>query len=249
MSAQLALPHATPLLKAPPGHKHTRASICWHTHTCIADYRTASPHLCREPLVENTPLCYMHTCFCYRRSTPLFYSLKPFADAHEALPTHATPLLLKVPPCHEYTRFYLLLCARSLCRCPFPESPHLTLALPMPAPRYCHTRPCRNHVSLLCAHTLFPKSTPLVINTQLRTRLLACAHSLSRYAHRFTSTHTLVENTPFYSSKPICYRHSTVTLLLHSLKPLADVHTALLPHTRATPWLNAPPYTRTHSLP
>ena len=70
--------HATYLLKAPPGHKHT--SICLLVHSL---YRC--PHVHRFPFFENTPLCYKHTALLPPFEPPLIHALKPFAHAHTAL--------------------------------------------------------------------------------------------------------------------------------------------------------------------
>ena len=71
-----------------------------------------------------------------------------------------------------------------------------------------------------------------------RVFLLAYAHSPCRCPHHSTPTPAFVENTRLcYEHSPLCYPLST-PLLLHTLKPVANAHTALLPH--ATPSLKAP---------
>jgi hypothetical protein len=193
---------------------NTFASVCWYSHTHSLSLPMPIP----------------------RKHAP--YTL--FADARTALRPHATPLrkarlfVTSTPLCYTHT--------------PASESPHLTLALPMPAPLYCHTRSCRNHLSLLCAHCYntrpLPESTPLVINTQSRTRLLAYAHSLCRHSHRYLP-HPLVVPGRKHASLLQANRFAI------DVQPLPNalcrfVPTALLPHT--IPLLKAPPcYKQTHA--
>ena len=124
----------------------------------------------------------------------------------------------------------------------------------MPAPLYYHTRPCRNHVSLLqaLAPLWYHRRTPLYfapkcLNVPLPMRTQAHspkARPLSlTHTYTFAGMHTLAWPilAPFYfhtpllsktrlfaTSTPLCYHRST-SLLLHSLKPAADAHTAELP--------------------